>query len=307
MAGVMTRGQFNRTLTEMINDVVGLEYDVYEGEWENFFSKHKTERAEVRDVVIPGLGAALVKPEGESVRYDTTSEFYQAQYVVTRLGLGFQLSEESIEDNLYIDLATALGKSLGQSFGYAKDIIGASVLNNGFLSTFPGGDGVSLFNTAHPLRDGGTWSNTFTTNPDISEESLEDAAVLIDGFVNDRGLPSAAKIDKLIVPRQSKFIAARILGNSMRPNTANRDINALVMTDTLPDAPIVCHYLTNTNFWMLTVKGSEITDQGLKYFQRTPFKKSQEPEFNSGNYRYKATERFAFGWTNARGAVASSG
>lgn len=304
---VMTRSQFPRQLKQGLDLVWGLNYEPRKGEWESFCSRHTSDDAFVDEVLVSGLGGAVQKGEGEAIRYDSTNEAWSYRYNHLTIALGISFTQEAIEDNKYIKVGPEMVKQLAASFVYTKEILGASLLNNGFSSSFLGGDGKALFATDHPLAGGGTYANKPTTDADLSEEVLEDALIAIDGFVDERGKPSIATADGLIIPRQYKYIATRILKNSDRPGTANRDINAMVKNGDIPGGMSINHYISDPDSWYLVNKGNEITDNGLKYFERTKLESVSEPEFETGNVRYKKRERYSFGWTNPRGAYGSQG
>jgi hypothetical protein len=308
MAGlVMTRSQFPRELVDGLNLVWGLDYEQRKGDWEEIYSKHTSDRAYEEEVMVSGLGGAMIKNEGEAFRYDSTQEGWTARYRHDTVALGIQFSQEAIEDNRYLKLGTAMVKELANSFQFTKDVLGAAPINNGFNTSFPGGDGQPLFSLVHPLTGGGTLANKPAIDVDLAEESLEDAMVAIDGFVDERGKPCVAMANKLIIPRQYEFIATRILKNAERPGTSNRDINALVKMGKIPGGVAVNHFLSDFNQWTLLVNGQGITDNGLKYFERVKLQSDSDPEFNTGNIRFKKRERYSFGWTNWRGAYGSSG
>ena len=304
---VMTRNQFNRELVDGVNLVWGLGYEMRKGDWEDIFTKNTSDRAFEEDVLVSGLAGAVQKSEGEAIRYDTSQEAWSVRYVHNTIALGIQFSQEAIEDNRYLKIAPEMVKELGNSFAYTKEVLGASIINNGFNSAYPGGDSKALFATDHPLTGGGTLANKPLIDADLSEEALEDALVAIEGYVDERGKPCIAQVDKMIIPRQYKYIATRILKNDMRPGTSNRDINAIVKNGDIDGGMSINHYFSDNDMWMLTVKGQQITDNGLKYFERVKLQSDSEPEFESGNVRYKKRERYSFGWTNWRGAYASQG
>lgn len=307
MPTVMTRTGFARELVDGLNLAWGLGYEMRKGEWEDIFSQHDSERAYEEDVLLSGLGGAMIKGEGDAIRYDAGAEAWTTRYSHNTITLGIQFTQEAIEDNRYLKIATSMVKELANSFTYTKEVLGASVLNNGFSASYLGGDQKSLFATDHPLWGGGTFANKPATDADLSEEALEDAMVAIDGFVDERGKPCIAQANALIIPRQYRYVATRILKNSDRPGTANRDINAMVKNGDIPGGFSVNHYLSDPDAWFLTVTGQGITDNGLKYFSRIKLQSDSEPEFESGNIRYKKRERYSFGWTNPRGAYGSQG
>jgi phage major head subunit gpT-like protein len=229
--------------------------------------------------------------------------FRSARYTHETIALGFSLTEEAIEDNLYDSLATRYTKALARAMAYTKQTKAAAVLNNGFNSAFPGGDGVSLFNTAHPLVSGGTNSNTPATPADLNETSLEAAVIQIAAWTDERGLLIAAKPVKLVVPPSLQFVATRILETELRTATADNDINALRNNRSIPGGYTVNNYLTDTDAWFLTTD----VPNGLKHFVRTPMSQSMDGDFDTGNVRYKARERYSFGWSDPLGMFGSPG
>ena len=256
--------------------------------------------------MITGFGGAPTKTEGAGVSFDNASESYSARYTHETVALAFALTEEAQEDNLYDSLGKRYTKALARSMANTKEVKGANVLNNAFSSSFTGGDGVSLINTAHPLAGGGTAANRATTMADLNEVSLEDALIDISTFTDDRGLTISVNATKLVVPPQLVFVADRILNSPGRSGTADNDINAIANTGVLPGGYTVNHYLTDPDAFFLLTSVTE-AGEGLKMFQRTAMETSMEPDFSTGNIRYKARERYSFGFSDWRGIYGSQG
>ena len=253
-----------------------------------------------------GFGSAPTKSEGQGVVFDNSSESYTARYTHDTIALAFALTEEAVEDNLYDSLGKRYTKALARSMANTKEVKGANVLNNAFSTSFTGGDGKPLIATDHPLAGGGTAANRATSMADLNETSLEDALIDISTFTDDRGLTISVNASKLVVPPQLVFVADRILNSTLRPGTSDNDINAIQNTGVLPGGYTVNHYLTDPDaFFLLT----SVTDQGegLKMFQRTGMETNMEPDFSTGNIRYKARERYSFGFSNWRGIYGSQG
>ena len=302
----ISRAQLAAELEPGLNSLFGMEYDQYDQEYTEIFSIEDSQKAFEEEVLIVGFGSAPTKSEGAGVVYDNASESYTSRYTHDTIALAFALTEEAVEDNLYDSLGKRYTKALARSMANTKEVKGANVLNNAFSSSFTGGDGVSLINTAHPLAGGGTAANRATTMADLNETSLEDALIDIATFTDDRGLTISVQGSKLVVPPQLVFIADRIMNSPQRVGTADNDINAIKNTGVLPGGYTVNHYLTDPDaFFLLT----SVTDQGegLKMFQRTGMETSMEPDFSTGNIRYKARERYSFGFSNWRGIYGSQG
>jgi hypothetical protein len=252
---------------------------------------------------LSGFSAAPVKNEGSAIAYDNAQEAWSTRYTHETIALGFSITEEAIEDNLYDSLSSRYTKSLARAMAYTKQVKAAAVLNNGFSSSYPGGDGVSLFNTSHPLITGGVNSNTPSTQVDLNETSLEAAVIQIAAWTDERGLLIAAKPVKMIVPPNLMFVAKRLLDTELRVSTADNDINAIKQMGAIPGGYTVNHYLTDTNAWFLTTD----VPNGLKHFVRSPLVNSMDGDFDTGNVRYKARERYSFGWSDPLGMFGSSG
>jgi hypothetical protein len=252
---------------------------------------------------LSGFSAAAVKNEGAPIQYDNAQEAFTARYTHVTIAQGFSLTEEAIEDNLYDSLSARYTKALARSMAYTKQVRAASVLNNGFNASFPGGDGVALFSTAHPLVSGGTNSNRPTTGADLNETSLEAAVIQIAQWTDERSLLIAAKPKKLIVPPQLQFVATRLLETQLRTGTADNDINAIVNNGSIPEGYTVNNYLTDVNAWFLTTD----VPNGMKHFVRSPLANSMDGDFDTGNVRYKSRERYSFGFSDPLGMFASPG
>jgi hypothetical protein len=302
----ISRAQLAKELEPGLNSLFGLEYDQYQQEYTEIFSIEDSQKAFEEEVLIMGFGSAPTKSEGQGVVFDNSTESYTARYTHDTIALAFALTEEAVEDNLYDSLGKRYTKALARSMANTKEVKGANVLNNAFSTSFTGGDGQPLIATAHPLAGGGTAANRATSMADLNETSLEDALIDISTFTDDRGLTISVNASKLVVPPQLVFIADRILNSSLRTGTADNDINAIKNTGVLPGGYTVNHYLTDPDaFFLLT----SVTDQGegLKMFQRTGMETNMEPDFSTGNIRYKARERYSFGFSNWRGVYGSQG
>jgi hypothetical protein len=302
----ISRAQLAKELEPGLNSLFGLSYDEYSNEYEEIFSIEDSNRAFEEEVLITGFGSAPVKSEGSGVQFDNASESFSARYTHDTVALAFALTEEAIEDNLYDSLGKRYTKALAKSMANTKEVKGADVLNNAFSSSFTGGDGVSLINTAHPLAGGGTAANRETTMADLNETSLEDSLIDIATFTDDRGLIISVQADKLIIPPQLVFVADRILNSPMRSGTADNDINAIRNTGVLPGGYSVNHYLTDPDAYFILTSVTAQGD-GLKMFQRTGMETSMDPDFSTGNIRYKARERYSFGFSDWRGIYGSQG
>jgi hypothetical protein len=302
----ISRAQLAKELEPGLNSLFGLSYGSYEREHEAIYAIETSERAFEEEVLITGFGSAPTKTEGQGVAFDSASEGFTARYTHDTIALAFALTEESLEDNLYDSLGKRYVRALARSMANTKEVKGADVLNNAFSSSFTGGDGVSLINTAHPLAGGGTAANRATTMADLNETSLEDSLIDISTFTDDRGLTISVQATKLVVPPQLVFVADRILESTLRSGTADNDINAIRNTGVLPQGYTVNHYLTDPDAYFLL---TTVTDmgEGLKMFQRSPMETSMEPDFTTGNLRYRARERYSFGFSDWRGIYGSQG
>lgn len=302
----ISRAQLAKELEPGLNSLFGLEYDQYQQEYTEIFSIEDSQKAFEEEVLVMGFGSAPTKSEGQGVVFDNSSESYTARYTHDTIALAFALTEEAVEDNLYDSLGKRYTKALARSMANTKEVKGANVLNNAFSTSFTGGDGKPLIATDHPLAGGGTAANRATSMADLNETSLEDALIDISTFTDDRGLTISVNASKLVVPPQLVFVADRILNSTLRPGTSDNDINAIQNTGVLPGGYTVNHYLTDPDaFFLLT----SVTDQGegLKMFQRTGMETNMEPDFSTGNIRYKARERYSFGWSDPRGIYGNPG
>ena len=299
----ISRAQLLKELLPGLNALFGLEYARYGEEHKEIYETETSERSFEEETKLSGFSAAPVKNEGSAIRYDNGQEAWTARYNHETIAQGFSLTEEAIEDNLYDSLSARYTKALARSMAYTKQVKAAAILNNGFSSAYTGGDGVSLFNTAHPLISGGTNSNTPATAADLNETSLEAAVIQIAGWTDERGLLIAAKPKKLIVPPALQFVATRLLETELRVGTTDNDINAIKNNGSIPDGYTVNHFLTDTNGWYLTTD----VPNGMKHFIRSALAQSMDGDFDTGNVRYKARERYSFGWSDPLGMFASPG
>ena len=299
----ISRAQLAKELEPGLNALFGMEYARYENEHAEIFETEASDRAFEEEVLIVGFGNARDKSEGQGVAYDQASEGFTARYTHETVALAFALTEESVEDNLYDRLGARYTKALARSMAHTKQVKAANVLNTAFSSSFTGGDGKSLVATDHPLAGGGTFSNRPSSFSDLNETSLENALISISTFVDDRNMILALQGTKLIVPPQLQFVADRLLETPGRVETADNDINAIRNMGLLPQGYAVNHFLTDTDaFFVLT----DVPD-GFKHFERSPIATSMEGDFNTGNVRYKARERYSFGFSNPRAVFASQG
>ena len=298
----IARPQLLKELLPGLNALFGLEYEKYENEHAEIYETESSERSLEEEVKLSGFGAAPVKPEGSSISFDSAQESYTARYNHETVAMGFSITEEAVEDNLYDSLSARYTKALARAMAYTKQTKAAALLNTGF-DTFQSGDGVTLFNTAHPTVQGGNNANRLSTDADLNETSLEQAVIDIAAFVDERGLLIAARPRKLIVPPALMFVATRLLQSEMRTGTSDNDINALVNNGSIPEGFRVNHYLTDTDAFFL------ITDvpNGMKHFERTPMTTQMDGDFDTGNVRYKARERYSFGVSDPLGIYGSPG
>ena len=299
----ISRAQLLKELLPGLNALFGLEYARYGEEHKEIYETETSERSFEEETKLSGFSAAPVKNEGSAIQYDNAQEAWTTRYNHETIALGFAITEEAIEDNLYDSLSARYTKGLARAMAYTKQIKAAAVLNNGFSAQYVGGDGVALFSTSHPLVNGGTNSNTPSTQADLNETSLEAAVIQIAAWTDERGLLIAAKPKKLIIPPALQFVATRLLETSLRVGTNNNDINALKNNGSIPEGYTINHYLTDTNAWFLTTD----VPNGLKHFVRTPLQNSMDGDFDTGNVRYKARERYSFGWSDPLGVFGSSG
>ena len=299
----ISRAQLLKELLPGLNALYGMEYARYGEEHKEIYETETSDRSFEEEVKLSGFGTAPVKSEGASVEFDTAQEAFTSRYTHETVALGFAITEEAVEDNLYDSLSTRYTKSLARAMAYTKQVKAASVLNNGFDSNFTGGDGQALFSTAHPLVSGGTNSNRFATNADLNETSLEDAVIQIAAWTDERGLLIAARPRKLIIPPALQFVATRILETEKRVGTADNDVNAINTNGSIPEGYAINHYLTDTDAFFLTTD----VPNGLKHFVRAPMATSMDGDFETGNVRYKARERYSFGFSDPLGMFGSPG
>jgi hypothetical protein len=299
----ISRAQLLKELLPGLNALFGLEYATYGEQHKEIYETETSERSFEEETKLSGFSAAAVKNEGAPIQYDNAQEAFTARYTHVTIAQGFSLTEEAIEDNLYDSLSARYTKALARSMAYTKQVRAASVLNNGFSNNFPGGDGVALFSTQHPLVSGGTNSNRPATGADLNETSLEAAVIQIAQWTDERSLLIAAKPKKLIVPPQLQFVATRLLETQLRTGTTDNDINAIVNNGSIPEGYTVNNYLTDTNAWFLTTD----VPNGMKHFVRTPLSNSMDGDFDTGNVRYKSRERYSFGFSDPLGMFASPG
>jgi len=299
----ISRAQLLKELLPGLNALFGLEYKRYPEEHKEIFDTETSERSFEEETKLSGFGAAPVKNEGQALSYDNAQEAWTARYNHETIAMGFSVTEEAMEDNLYDSLSSRYTKALARAMAYTKQVKAANILNNGFNSAFKYGDGQSLFSTAHPLVSGGTNSNTPATAADLNETSLESAVIQIAAWTDERGLLIAAKPVKLVVPPSLMFVATRLLETELRVGTTDNDVNALKNNGSIPGGYTVNHYLTDTNAWFLTTD----VPNGLKHFVRVPLATSHDGDFDTGNIRYKARERYSFGVSDPLGIFGSPG
>jgi len=300
----ISRAQLLKELLPGLNALFGLEYARYGEEHKEIYETETSERSFEEETKLSGFSAAPVKNEGSAIRYDNGQEAWTARYNHETIALGFSLTEEAIEDNLYDSLSARYTKGLARAMAYTKQVKAASVLNNGFSAgQYAGGDGVALFSTAHPLVSGGTNSNTPATAADLNETSLESAVIQIAAWTDERGLLIAAKPKKLIVPPSLQFVATRLLETELRVGTNDNDINALKSNGSIAEGYTINHFLTDTNAWFLTTD----VPNGMKHFERMALSNSMDGDFDTGNVRYKSRERYSFGFSDPLGMFASPG
>jgi hypothetical protein len=299
----ISRAQLLKELLPGLNALFGLEYARYGEEHKQIFETESSERSFEEETKLSGFSAAPVKNEGAAIAYDNAQEAWTARYNHETIALGFSITEEAIEDNLYDSLSARYTKALARAMAYTKQTKAAAVLNNGFDSDYPGGDGVALFSASHPLVGGGTNSNIPSTAADLNETSLEAAVIQIAAWTDERNLLIAAKPKKLVVPPSLMFVATRLLETELRVSTADNDINAIKSNGSIPEGYTVNHFLTDPDAWFLTTD----VPNGLKHFVRTPMAQNMDGDFDTGNVRYKSRERYSFGWSDPLGMYGSEG
>jgi|TARA_R110001583_G_scaffold1989_9_gene14822 lysophospholipase L1-like esterase len=306
----ISRAQLMKELLPGLNALFGLEYARYGQEHKEIFETESSDRSFEEETKLSGFAAAPLKTEGSAIAYDNAQEAWTARYNHVTIALGFSLTEEAVEDNLYDSLSARYTKALARSMANTKQVRAANVLNNGFSGSFLGGDDRSLFGTNaasavtnHPLVSGGTNSNTQATPSDLNETALENAVIQISNWTDERGLLIAAKPRRLVIPSDLQFVATRLLDTAQRPGTADNDINALKNNGAIPEGYSVNHFLTDTDAYFLTTD----VPNGMKHFERTALTTSMDGDFDTGNVRYKARERYSFGWSDPLGMFGSPG
>ena len=300
----ISRAQLAKELEPGLNALFGMEYTRYENQHSVIFTTEASDRAFEEEVMLSGFGAAPTKSEGSAINFDDAQEAYTARYNHETIALAFSITEEAVEDNLYDRLSSRYTKALARSMAHTKQVKAASVLNNGFSAgAFAGGDGKALLATDHPLTNGSTFANEPSTPADLNETSLEDSLISIAGFVDERGLKVALRGMKLIIPRQLQFVAERLMASNLRTGTSDNDTNAVRSMGMLPDGYAVNDFLTDTDaFFILTD-----APRGLLHFERTPLSTNMEADFDTGNMRFKARERYSFGFSDPRCVFGSPG
>jgi len=298
----ISRSQLVKELEPGLNALFGLEYDRYENQHTQIFDTENSDRAFEEEVMLSGFGSAQVKPEGGSVNFDDATESFTARYTHETVALAFAITEEAVEDNLYDKISSRYTKALARSMSNAKQVKAANVLNNGFNSSFTGGDGVELFSIAHPST-GGNIKNELTTAADLNETSLEQALIDIAGITDDRGLKVALNGVKMIIPVNLQFTAERLMKSGQRVGTSDNDINASGSMGMIPQGYVVNNYLTDTDAFFIKTDAPN----GLKHFQRSAISTKMEGDFETGNVKYKARERYSFGFSDWRGIFGSPG
>jgi hypothetical protein len=300
----ISRAQLLKELLPGLNALFGLEYATYGEQHKEIYNTETSERSFEEETKLSGFSAAPVKNEGSAIAYDNAQEAFTARYNHETIALGFSLTEEAIEDNLYDSLSARYTKALARAMAYTKQTKAASVLNNGFSAgVYAGGDGVALFSTSHPLVSGGVNSNTQSTPADLNETSLEAAVIQIAAWTDERGLLIAAKPKKLVVPPSLQFVATRLLETQLRVGTTDNDINAIVNNGSIPEGYTVNNYLTDTNAYFICTD----VPNGMKHFVRTPLSTGMDGDFDTGNVRYKSRERYSFGFSDPLGMFGSPG
>jgi len=299
----ISRAQLAKELEPGLNALFGLEYARYDDESAEIYDTESSERAFEEEVMLSGFGSAPVKQEGSAVSFDDAQEAYTARYTHETIALAFSITEEAIEDNLYDRLASRYTKALARSMANTKQVKAASTLNNAFDSTFAGGDGKELCATDHPLVNNGSLRNEPSTDADLNETSLENALIDIAAFVDERGLKVSVRGQKLIIPPNLQFVADRLLESTLRPGSADNDVNAMRNMGMLPQGYVVNHYLTDTDAFFIKTDAP----RGFVHFERMPMSTKMEGDFDTGNVRFKARERYSFGFSDPRCVYGSKG
>jgi hypothetical protein len=299
----ISRAQLLKELLPGLNALFGLEYARYDAEHSEIYETESSDRSFEEEVKLSGFDAAPVKDEGDAISYDAAQESFTARYNHETIAMGFAITEEAMEDNLYDSLSARYTKALARAMAHTKQVKSVVPLNNGFTTAYSSGDGVALFSASHPLVSGGTNSNTQSTAADLNETSLEAAVIQIGKWTDERGLMIAARPQSLVIPPDLQFVAQRVMKSELRPSTADNDINAIRSMGVVPGGTIVNHYLTDTDAWFL------LTDipNGLKHFNRVALETSMDGDFDTGNVRYKARERYSFGVSDPLGIWGSPG
>ena len=299
----ISRAQLAKELEPGLNALFGLEYKQYENQHAEIFDTENSDRAFEEEVMLSGFGTAAVKQEGSAVGYDDAQESFTARYTHETIALAFSITEEAVEDNLYDSIAKRYTKALARSMANTKQIKAANVLNNGFSSSYTGGDAVELFSSAHVSTSSSSNRNELSTASDLSETSLEQALIDIAAMKDERGLKIAARGMKMIIPSALQFTAERIMKTAQRVGTSDNDINAVKSLGMVPQGYAVNNFLTDTDAWFIKTD----VPNGLKHMVRSPIKTAMEGDFDTGNMRYKARERYSFGWSDWRGIFGSEG
>jgi|TARA_Y100000114_G_scaffold142165_1_gene148520 hypothetical protein len=298
----ISRAQLAKELEPGLNALFGLEYDRYENEHSEIFDEETSDRAFEEEVMLAGFTTAPVKEEGSAITFDSAQETYTARYTMETIALAFSITEEAIEDNLYDRLASRYTKALARSMAQTKQIKAASILNNAFSTSSPIGDGAALCSSAHPSLSGNQ-RNQLSTAADLNETSLEQMLIDISGITDERGLKVAIRGTKLIIPKELQFIAERLMATNLRTATADNDINALRSMGMLPQGAVVNHFLTDTDAFFIKTDAPN----GFKLFNRSPIKTAMEGDFDTGNMRFKARERYSFGVSDWRCVFGTAG
>jgi len=298
----ITRAQLAKELEPGLNALFGLEYDRYEREHSEIFDEESSDRAFEEEVMLAGFSTAPVKAEGAAITFDDAQETYTARYTHETIALAFSITEEAVEDNLYDRLAARYTRALARSMSQTKQVKAASILNNAFSTSFPVGDGAALCSSAHPALSGNQ-RNQLSTAADLNETSLEQMLIDIAGLTDERGLKIAVRGMKLMIPKELQFTAERVLNSNLRPGTADNDVNAMKSMGMLPDGAVVNHFLTDTDAYFVKTDAPN----GFKLFQRTPLRTAMEGDFDTGNMRYKARERYSFGVSDWRCVFGTAG
>lgn len=300
--GTMTRAQFSKLLEEGLNTVFGLDYKRFPEEWRGCFDVESSKKAYEEDQLITGFGVAANKNEGAGVVYDEAQQGWTARYMHETIAIAFAITQEAIEDNLYLSLGSKYAKALSRSMQETKEIKGVDIFNRAYTAGYEGGDGATLLSQAHPLVGGGAYANAFATATDFSEAALEDALIKIRKYTDDRGLPIVTKATGLVIPADLEYIAHRVLRTKLRPGTSDNDANAIKDKGIFSSDPKILTRLASTQKWYIKTNAMD----GMKHLKRKGLSRKMDTDFDSGNYRYMVRERYSFGWTNPR-AIFGSG